>query len=112
MGDTTIKKVSSPYSPKGKMGQKYLASGKSLSMRLWERIPPDTPPQPSQRDYEVVGYALEGQAELHLENQMVLLNPGDCWVIPRGANHYFKIIKPFTAIEATAPPSHVHDREA
>lgn len=111
MGDTTIKKVSAQYSPKGKMGQKYLASGKSVSMRLWEQLPPDTPAQPSQRNYEIVGYALEGQAELHLENQMVLLHPGDCWVIPKGASHYFKILEPFTAVEATSPPSQVHGRE-
>lgn len=111
MGDTSIKKVSATYSPKGHMGQKYLASGKTLSMRLWERMSPDTPPQPSQREYEIVGYALEGRAELHLEDQMVLLAPGDCWVIPKGANHYFKILEPFTAVEATSPPSHVHGRE-
>ena len=111
MADTTIKKVSSQYSPQGNMGQKYLASGKHLSMRLWEQVPPETPSRPSQREYETVGYALEGQAELHLESQMVLLNPGDCWVVPKGASHFFRIIKPFTAIEATSPPSHIHGRD-
>ena len=33
--DKTVKKVSSKTSPKGQMGQKYLADGKSVSMRLW-----------------------------------------------------------------------------
>ena len=36
MTDTTIKKVSASHSPKGEMGQKYLVSGKTLTMRLWE----------------------------------------------------------------------------
>ena len=36
MGDTSVQKVKSEYSPKGKMGQKYLASGIHVSMRLWE----------------------------------------------------------------------------
>jgi hypothetical protein len=63
MADSTIKKVSSQYSPQGNMGQKYLASGKHLSMRLWEQVPSESPSRPSQREYETVGYALEGQAE-------------------------------------------------
>jgi quercetin dioxygenase-like cupin family protein len=111
MKDTTIKKVSSQYSPQGQMGQKYLASGKHLSMRLWEKVSPETSSQPSQREYEIVGFVLEGQAELHLENQMILLNPGDCWVVPKNASHFYKIIKTFTAIEATSPPSHIHGRD-
>src|SRR5437763_17191787 len=36
MGDSTVMKVESTYSPKGKLGQKYLATGKSISMRLWD----------------------------------------------------------------------------
>ncbi len=34
--DTTIKKIDSAHSPTGEMGQKYLASGTSLAMRLWQ----------------------------------------------------------------------------
>jgi hypothetical protein len=41
MVDTTVKKVSSPYSPSGEMGQKYLASGVRVSMRLWEDLLPE-----------------------------------------------------------------------
>ena len=40
MGDTSVQKVKSEYSPKGKMGQKYLASGIHVSMRLWEEEQP------------------------------------------------------------------------
>jgi len=36
MPDTSVKKVNSEYSPKGQIGQKYLASGKTVSMRLWQ----------------------------------------------------------------------------
>jgi len=41
MADTTVTKVKSEYSPHGKMGQKYLASGIHLSMRLWDEQPGD-----------------------------------------------------------------------
>jgi len=42
---------------------------------------------------------------------MVLLEPGDCWVVPRHARHTYKILEPFTAIEATHPPAEIHDRD-
>lgn len=45
------------------------------------------------------------------EGQMVLLEPGDSWVVQKGASHTYKILKPFTAVEATSPPAQVHGRD-
>ena len=111
MSDTSVKKVDSSNSPKGQLGQKYLASGKSLSMRLWENEPPNEPKEPSTREYETVGYVISGRAELHIEGQMVLLEPGDSWVVPKGSSHTYKILEPLTAVEATSPPAQVHGRD-
>ncbi|HWE60693.1 MAG TPA: cupin domain-containing protein [Chloroflexota bacterium] len=111
MGDTSVTKVSAKHSPRGEMGQKYLASGVRVSLRLWENEPPGDPPPPAQRDYETVGYAIGGRAELHLEGQLLLLEPGDSWTVPKGATHTYKILEPFTAVEATAPPAQVHGRD-
>ena len=111
MSDTTVIKVNSAHSPHGELGQKYLASGKNVAMRLWENEQPSEPKQPATRDYETVGYVISGRAELHLEGQMVLLEIGDSWVVPRGASHTYKILEPFTAIEATSPPAQVHGRD-
>jgi quercetin dioxygenase-like cupin family protein len=63
------------------------------------------------RDYETVGYVIAGRAELHVEGQVLLLETGDSWVVPAGSNHSYKILEPFTAVEATAPPSEVHGRD-
>jgi quercetin dioxygenase-like cupin family protein len=111
MGDTTIMKVNSDYSPTGEMGQKYLASGKNVAMRLWENQEPEEAKEPAKRDYETVGYVIKGRAELHLEGQMVLLEKGDSWVVPKGASHTYNILETFTAVEATYPPAHVHGRD-
>ena len=111
MADTSVTKVSSAHAPKGKMGQKYLAAGVGLSMRLWEDEQPGEPKDPARRDYETIGYVIKGRAELHLEGQMVLLEPGDCWVVPKGSSHTYKILEPFTAVEATHPPAEVHSRD-
>lgn len=110
-GDTTIIKVQSAHSPKGAMGQKYLASGKNVAMRLWENEQPGESKEPTARDYETVGYVISGRAELHLGGQMVLLEPGDSWVVPRGASHTYNILESFTAIEATYPPAQAHGRD-
>jgi quercetin dioxygenase-like cupin family protein len=111
MTDTSVIKVNSQSSPKGKMGQKYLANGVKISMRLWEDEQPGEAKPPTQRDYETVGYVINGKAELHLEGQMVLLEPGASWVVPSGASHTYKILEPFTAVEATSPPAEVHGRD-
>jgi len=111
MSDTTIKKIDSSYSPHGDQRQKYLVEGKSISMRLWEKESPTTQKEETQRDYETVGYVLEGRAELYCEGQMVLLTPGDSWVVPKGSRHRYHILESFTAIEATSPPAEVHGRD-
>ncbi len=112
MGDSTVKKVDSAHSPTGALGQKYLASGKTISMRLWDESAGRPHEENAARDYEVVGYVLEGSAELELEGQKVRLETGDSWVVPKGARHTYRIEGHFKAVEATSPPSHLHDRDA
>src|SRR5581483_2975894 len=111
MGDTSVKKVQSAHSPRGAAGQKYLVSGKQVSMRLWENEPPTDDKPEVTRDYETVGYVIQGRAELLLEGQRILLEAGDSWLVPKGASHTYKILEPFTAVEATAPPAQVHGRD-
>lgn len=111
MGDTSVKKVEARHSPRGEMGQKYLVSGTRVSMRLWEDERPGEPAPAVARDYETVGYVLKGRAELHLEGQVILLNPGDSWLVPRGSSHTYKILETFSAVEATSPPAAVHGRD-
>ncbi len=111
MVDKSVTKVNAATSPHGKMGQKYLAAGTVISMRLWENEPQSKPAELTARDYETVGYVISGRAELHLEGQMVLLEPGDSWVVPRGSHHSYKVLEPFTAVEATSPPAEVHGRD-
>lgn len=108
--DTTVTKVSGEHSPRGPEGEVYLASGKSLSMRLWRGEEP-TEGEPRRRDYETVGYVVSGRAELVVEGQTVRLEPGDSWVVPKGAEHSYRILEAFTAVEATSPPAQARGRD-
>jgi quercetin dioxygenase-like cupin family protein len=112
MTDKSVTKVSSLHAPRGQGGQKHLASGIHVSMRLWERERPGGAKPATSRDYETVGFVIEGKAELHIEDQLVLLEKGDSWVVPKGASHTYKVIETFTAVEATSPPAEVHGRDA
>jgi quercetin dioxygenase-like cupin family protein len=108
--DTTVKKVSSRASPHGEMDQTYLVSGKRVSLRMWRHEKPQKNPG-TKRD-ETVGYVLAGSAELTVEGQTVSLEPGDSWLVPAGAEHAYRILEEFTAVEATSPPAQVHGRDA
>jgi mannose-6-phosphate isomerase-like protein (cupin superfamily) len=97
--------VNSATAQAGDIGEIYLASGRRLSMRLWRDEEPH--PKPAvRRDYETVGYVISGRAELVVEGEATLLAAGDSWVVPAGAEHAYRIVEKFTAIEATAPPTH------
>ena len=110
MQDSTIKKVSGDAAPHGAMGQSYLASGKRVAMRLWKDEEPQTKAA-VRREYETVGYVIAGRAELSLEGQLVKLAPGDSWLVPAQAEHSYRILEPFTAVEAASPPAQVHGRD-
>jgi quercetin dioxygenase-like cupin family protein len=108
--DTTVTKVSSAFSPRGKLGQRYLACGKNVSMRLWQQDPHDGKVL-AERPYETVGYVISGKARLTIEGQHIVLEEGDSWVVPRGARHRYEILEPFVAVEATVPPAQIHGRD-
>ena len=111
MADTSVTKVDGEHSPTGHMGQRYLASGVRMSMRLWmDRKPGEAKPA-MRREYETIGYVLKGRAELTIEGQTVRLEPGDSWVVPHGAEHSYRILETFSAVEATSPPAEVHGRD-
>lgn len=111
MGNESITKVSSSGNPKGKLGQEYLASGVHVSLRKWTDEAPSEPKEPTSRDYETAGYVLSGKAELHVGESVVVLEPGDSWVVNKGVAHTYRILETFSAVEATSPPAQVHGRD-
>jgi uncharacterized cupin superfamily protein len=103
--------VKRAQAPQGRFGQKYLASGIHISIHLWESEPPGEAKSLTARDCETAGLVPQGKAELHIEGQLVLLEKGDSWVVPKGSQRTYKIIEIFAAVEATCPPAEVRDRE-
>ncbi len=109
--EKNVDKMNAGEAPRGGMGQRYLASGESVSMRLWDNEQPGEPKPEAAREYETVGYVLGGRAELYLGGEKISLTPGDSWTVPKGATHTYNILETFTAVEATSPPAEVRNRD-
>ena len=89
----------------GSESEKHLATGQHVTLRLWENEQPGDPKPLSSRPYETVGYVLRGRAELHIEGNVTLLEPGVSYLVPQGASHTYKILESFSSVEATSPPA-------
>ena len=111
MADSKIFKLGLEAASTGPMGQKYLASGENIALRMWDEEPTEATKPPASREYETVGYVVSGQAEVHFDGQVLMLEQGDSWVVPKGTSHTYKILAPFTAIEATYPPAREDGRD-
>lgn len=99
----SIEKVASKDAKRENHGALLLATGSQIGMRMWRDEQPGEPKPKARRDYETVGYVISGSAELQLEGSTVTLEAGDSWVVPKGAEHTYKILTVFSAVEATAP---------
>ena len=94
----------------GEMGQFYLATGKQVAMRRWEEEAGE-PSRCRARNYETVGFVVEGEIRLMLSGGEVTLSAGDSWLVPAGAEHQYQVLKRTVAIEATNPPARFNQKD-
>jgi hypothetical protein len=62
--------------------------GASLTPSLLNDLASTGRPPLARRDYEVVGYVIQGRAELHVEGQVVVLEPGNSLGRAEGSGAY------------------------
>ena len=98
-------KVNASTASAGPEGEVRLAAGQRMAMRMWRNEEPTADKPPRSHDYEVVGYALSGLAELDIEGETVELRAGDSWVVPAGATHTYRIRETFSAVEVMSKPA-------
>lgn len=96
-------KVSQGDTTHGEYGEHHLIEGAASGMRLWHREEPNADKPEHTRDYEILGYVIEGRVELVLGGQTVSLAPGDSYLVPRGVPHTFRVTETLTAVEVTTP---------
>lgn len=93
--------------PEGEGVKEILATGEHVGMRIWRNEEPGADKETHSSSYETVGYVLKGQAELHLQDEVIRLKEGDSYLVPKEIPHTYKIIETFSAVEATSPPAHL-----
>ena len=107
MSPITVTKISAEQSSQGTLGEKCLACGVRMSLRLWDLHPGLIESAMVRNDFETVGYVIQGRAELEFEpGGKLQLQAGDSWHVPEGLLHRYCILEHFSAIEATAPSQH------
>jgi quercetin dioxygenase-like cupin family protein len=53
---------------------------------------------------EQAGYCLSGRFKLTIEGKGGLIEPGDSYLIPGGAEHSYEILEDSEAVEVFSPP--------
>ena len=100
----TVQKVSSKGTEACPTGEVLLAAGKAMAMRMWQ----DEEPQekaPHRSPYETLGYVVKGRAELTIDGDKIELAAGDSYLVPANAEHPYRILETFSAVECTSPPA-------
>ncbi len=82
---------------------KMLAQGQQVALRLWSGEVPGTKKEPHSSPYEVVGYVLQGRAEVTVGDQTYEVHVGDTYLIPRDTVHTYSFLETFSAVEAVSP---------
>jgi quercetin dioxygenase-like cupin family protein len=83
---------------------KTLDKGENVALRLWSGEVPGTKKDPHSSPYEVVGYVLQGRAEVMVGSEVHTVGVGDTYLIPRDTVHSYSFLETFSAVEAISPP--------
>lgn len=82
---------------------KTLAQGENVALRLWSGEVPGTKKEAHSSPYEVVGYVLQGRAEVTVGGETHEVHVGDTYVIPKDTIHTYNFLETFSAVEAISP---------
>jgi quercetin dioxygenase-like cupin family protein len=101
---TGISKLARTETEDGKKGETQLIASDAVALRAWDEGPTDKS-QDHAHDYEVLGYAIEGEAELVSGDERLTLRPGDSWHVAPNTPHHYEVKAHFRAVEASSPPA-------
>ncbi len=103
----TTEEIADAKLAEGNEVKEIMASGEDVGLRIWRDEEPGADKEMHSNSYETVGYVLKGKAELHLNDKVIELMEGNSYLVPKDAEHTYKIIETFSAVEATSPPAHL-----
>jgi len=89
----------------GDRGERLLARGEQVALRVWEHEPAGESSPEHANDYEYVAYVTDGLMRVRVgEADPVEVGVGDSYVVPAGTPYTFEIVERASVVEAVAPP--------
>lgn len=79
-----------------------LSCGESMNALHWQ-TPAGTVSPTHDHPEEQFGYILKGAIEVTIGDEKHILKPGDCYFIPGGVPHQFRLIEDSIAIDVFSP---------
>lgn len=88
-----------------KLNDQHAAQTRRIVRRVSRQSSEETGEQPENGCIqETLGYVVEGRVLPKIEGQTLMLKPGDCVVMPKGASRHFSVAEPLRMIESTIVP--------
>jgi uncharacterized cupin superfamily protein len=92
----------------GHNGERLMARGRRVALRLWERDPAGERRVGPDEANEHVAYVQSGALIVTIaDDPPVELHAGDSFVVPAGIGHRFEVLEPATVVEAVCPRTHM-----
>jgi quercetin dioxygenase-like cupin family protein len=102
--DTRI--VTRADAPNGPRGEKLMAHGDALALRVWEREPQGEASPSHSNDYEYVAYVAAGALRVQIgDDDAQEVRAGDSYVVPANTPYGFEVLEAATVVEAVSPAS-------
>lgn len=90
----------------GDRGERLLAAGEQVALRVWEHEPAGETAPEHANDYEYVAYVTDGLMRVRIgEADPVDVGVGDSYVVPANTPYAFEIVERATVVEAVTPAS-------
>jgi quercetin dioxygenase-like cupin family protein len=100
--DTRIVKRSDAAT--GSRGEKIMAHGDRVALRVWEREPEGETSEKHSNRYEYVAYVAAGALRVRIgDDGAQEVRAGDSYVVPAETPYSFEVLEPATVVEAVSP---------
>ena len=88
----------------GPRGEKLMAHGDTLALRVWEREPEGEQSPEHANAYEYVAYVAEGALRVRIgDDEPAEVRAGDSYVVPAETPYAFEVLEAATVVEAVSP---------
>jgi quercetin dioxygenase-like cupin family protein len=90
----------------GPRGERLLAHGDTLALRVWDHEPAGEQSPEHSNDYEYVAYVTDGSLRVRIgDDDAQEVGAGDSYVVPANTPYTFEVLQAATVVEAVSPPS-------